>query len=71
MKLSQLTRLMDKDDEIIINDDSKSVLSQRLYAGLVRGINRDNPINKYPITNIFGCDNAIVVFVVEPRKEGE
>ena len=71
MKLSQLTRLIDEDDDIIINDESKSVLTQRIYKGRVRGIKSDDPINKYPITNIFGCDNAIVVFVVEPRKEGE
>lgn len=35
MKISQLTRVMDKDDEIIIDDGNKKIDRQRVYQGTV------------------------------------
>ena len=61
MKISQLTRVMDKDDEIIIDDGNKKIDRQRVYQGTVRGIGRDNPINKMHVVVIYPYDNKLLV----------
>ncbi len=51
MKISQLTKLMPKDDEIIIDDENLPIGRMNIYAGTVRGITRDDPINKMHIND--------------------
>ncbi len=70
MKISQLLHAMDREDNIIINDEEENIDKNRLYCGNVRGIYRDSPINKYHITKIFAYGDVIVVFAVEPKWKG-
>ena len=56
-------------DEIITLIDREAPIDEnRLYRGAVRGIYRDNPLNKYHITKIFAFDDEIIVSVVEPKR---
>ena len=57
MKVSQLLHVMDKDDDIIIEDEST------IYKGEVRGIKRDDPINRMHVDHVFACDNKMFVLV--------
>ena len=68
MKVSQLIHAMDKDDELIVDDESKPINKMQLYRGSVRGIKRDDPINAMHVNSVFACDNIIVVLVGERRK---
>lgn len=68
MKVSQLIHAMDKDDELIVDDESKPINKMQLYRGSVRGIKRDDPINAMHVNGVFACDNIIVVLVGERRK---
>ena len=65
MRISQLIHKMDKDEEIIINDESKPINKMQLYRGSVRGIKRDDPINRMHVNRCFACDNIMVVLVGE------
>lgn len=65
MKISQLLHKMDKDDEIIINDESKPINKMQIYRGSVRGIKRDDPINRMHVNHCFACDDTIVVLTGE------
>ena len=67
MKVSQLIHAMDKDEKIIISDESKPVNRMELYVGSVRGIKRDDPINGLHVNSVFACDNIMVVLVGERR----
>lgn len=71
MKISQLTRVMDKDDEIIIDDGNKKIDRQRVYQGTVRGIGRDNPINKMHVVVIYPYDNKLLVLAehLNPKEQ--
>ena len=68
MKVSQLLHAMDKDEKIIINDESKPINCMEIYAGSARGIKRDDPINKLHINSVFACDDIMVVLVGERSK---
>ena len=68
MKVSQLIHAMDKDDELIVDDESKPINKMQLYRGSVRGIERDDPINAMHVNSVFACDNIIVVLVGERSK---
>lgn len=70
MKVSQLLHAMDKDEEILIdNDDVHERITQPpLYEGNVRGIKRDDPINRMHINHIFAHDSVMVVLV---ERKGE
>ena len=71
MKVSQLTRLINKDDDIIIlNDEELDLDKTHLYRGSVKGIKRDSLLNKYHIVNISAYDGIILVFAVEPKEKG-
>lgn len=70
IKLSLLTPFIDEDEQIIVNDKARSIHENRLYSGYVGGIEQDNPINTYHITDIFPCDDKLVVYVAEPVAEG-
>lgn len=54
MKVSQLIHAMDRDD---------SIVKMNLYSGTVRGIYKDNPINKMHIKSICADDDVILVLV--------
>ena len=70
MKVSQLLHAMDRDDFIIIDDYDAPIDKMNLYQGAVRGIHRDNPINKKHIDSICASDDKILVLVSEPKRKG-
>ena len=61
MKVSQLLHAMDRDDEIVIDDGNKKLDRMTIYSGAVRGIKRDDPINKMVVKGVFATDDKIVV----------
>lgn len=71
MKVSQLIHTMDRDDDIIINDGNKTIANMCVYNGTVRGIKKDNPINRYHIHHIFADGDTIVVLAEMQRTKGE
>ena len=70
MKVSQLIHAMDRDDVIVIDDYDKPIDKMTLYDGKVRGIRKDNPINKMHIESICAKDDTIMVLAREQRKKG-
>lgn len=68
MKVSQLIHAMDRDDSIVIDDFDAPIDKMNLYSGTVRGIYKDNPINKMHIESICAVDDVILVLV---RTEGK
>ena len=68
MKVSQLIHAMDRDDSIVIDDFDAPIDKMNLYSGTVRGIYKDNPINKMHIKSICADDDVILVLV---RTEGK
>lgn len=70
MKLSQLLKVMDRDDGIIVNtaDQNVGINRKRLYTGTVRGIHKDSPLNKGHIKFLRAMDDSILVEIF--LKEG-
>lgn len=68
MRVSQLIHAMDRDDLIIINDGNKRITNMEVYNGEVRGIKKDNPINRYYVRHIFADGDTIIVLAEEQRK---
>lgn len=68
MRLSQLLHVMDRDEDICIDDMGKRIDENRIYAGNVRGIKRDDPINKMHVVCIFPSDNTLNVLVKSPDR---
>lgn len=71
MRVSQLLHVMDKDDEIIIDDGNKKIDRNRVYSGTVRGIKRDDPVNKMHVVVIYPYDNKLLVLAEDSKKKGE
>lgn len=69
MRVSQLLKVMDKDENICIEDCDKTVDDMELYCGAVRGIKKDSPINKMHVVAIVAVNDLLCVGVQEPRKE--
>ncbi len=70
MKLSQLTYVMEKDENIVINTvEDVPVTEKCLYHGTVRGINKDNPLNRAHVCFVMAVDNDILV-EVSPEGRG-
>ena len=72
MKLSQLLKVMDKDDVIIVNkaDHNLGLNDKRLYRGTVKGIYKDNPLNKGHIKYLLPFGNQILVEIsLDERSE--
>lgn len=67
MRVSQLLNVMDKDEQICIEDGNKTVDDMELYCGPVRGIKKDNPINKMHVVAIVAINDLMCVAVQEPR----
>lgn len=70
MRVSQLIHAMDRDEEIIIEDGNRRINRMRLYEGTVRGIKRDDPINRMHVNRVIACDNVMVVLANEARVKG-
>ena len=70
MKVSQLLHAMDKDDLIVIDDFDAPIDNMTIYLGTVRGITRDNPINKMHIESICADNDTILVLATNPRSKG-
>ena len=68
MKVSQLIHDMDKDDEIVIDDYDAPIDNMTIYKGTVRGIKKDNPINKMLIESVCAENDTILVLAVKPRE---
>ena len=68
MRVSQLIHAMDRDDLIVVNDGNKRIANMQVYSGTVRGIKKDNPINRYYIHNIFADGDTIVVLAEDQRE---
>ena len=63
MRLSQLIHVMDRDDWIIVNEGGEGITNMEVYNGKVRGIKKDDPINRYRVHNIFADVDNIVVLI--------
>ena len=70
MRVSQLLHTMDKDDLIIIDDYNAPIDKMTLYKGTVRGIVRDNPINKMHVESICAANDTILVLATHPAEKG-
>lgn len=70
MRVSQLLHNMDKNDLIVIDDYDKPIDKMTLYKGNVRGIKRDNPINKMHIESICADNDTILVLATHPTEKG-
>ena len=74
MELSQLTKLMDEDDEIIVGDLDAPIDEMELFSGKVKELRRDNPINKGRVTSVCAANDTMLVTIetVEncEKKEG-
>lgn len=64
MRVSQITHAMDKDDEIVIDAYDAPIDRMTLYRGSVRGIKKDDPINKMHVSSIC-ADNDTILLLVE------
>lgn len=67
MRLSQLTKLMDRDDEIIVEDYHAPIDKMRLFCGKVKAIRRDDPINKSRIVSVC-ADNDTILILIEQKE---
>ena len=63
MKVSQLLHAMDREDDIIIENGNERIDRMTIYKGEVKGIKRDNPVNRMHVEHVFACDNVMVVLV--------
>lgn len=70
MRVSQLIHVIDKDEMIVIHDFDKPIDKMKIYTGAVRGITKDNPINKMHVTCITATDDTIFIVAETPRKKG-
>lgn len=68
MRVSQLLKVMDKEDYVAIFDPNKGIGENRIYDGEVRGVKRDNPINSYHIVKVFAFDDSVIMEAAEPKK---
>lgn len=68
MRLSQLIHAMDRDDDITVSDYGAPIDKCLLYDGIVRGIKKDNEINKMHVVNVTASADVVCV-LVSRRKE--
>ncbi len=69
MRVSQLLHAMCKDDIIEIDDYDLPIYQNTIYRGTVRGIERDNPINKMHIKNLCFINDKICVLAQKPKEK--
>lgn len=63
MRVSQITKVMDKDDWIEITDEKAKFGENELYRGPVRGIKKDAPFNKCHVQALAAVHDEIFVLV--------
>ncbi len=63
MRLSQLTKLMDKGELICVDYDNVPIDQMNAYSGKVSGIKRDDAINKCHVTGISAFYDVILVLI--------
>ena len=68
MRVSQLLHAMYKDDEIVIEDFDAPVNKAIIYNGSVRGIKRDNPVNKMHIKCVCAKNDTTFVLAAKQRE---
>ncbi len=68
MRLSQLTRRIDRDDTIMVFEQNAPVDQNLLYEGRVRGIKRDDPINGAFVEGISAQDDCICILISTAGK---
>lgn len=72
MKVSQLLHVMNRDDYITIHDFDKRIDRMKIYGGPVKGIHKDNPINKMHVLTIEpNDDGTLSCLVMKQRKKEE
>lgn len=69
MRLSQLTRRIDRDDTVMVFDEHAPIDQNLLYAGRVRGIKRDDPINGAFVESVAAQDNRICILISTAGKK--
>ena len=69
MKISQLLHAMDKEDQIVIDDYNARIDHMTIYEGPVRGIKRDDPINRMHVSSVCDMDDKIMVLVEKQRAK--
>ena len=69
MRLSQLTRRIDRDDTVMVFDEHAPIDQHLLYAGRVRGIKRDDPINGAFVESVLAQDNRICILISTAGKK--
>lgn len=70
MRLSQLTRLMDKDEYICVDYDDVPIDQMYAYDGKVGGIKKDDAINKCHVTSVSAFEDMILVLISSQKKGG-
>ena len=71
MRVSQLLHAMGKEAWVCIEDFGEPIDRMILYMGEVRGIRRDDPINRMHISCIFAVGDTIRILAEKQRKKGE
>ncbi len=69
MKVSQLIHAMHRDDEIVIDDFYLPIDTMTVYIGAVRGIKKDNPVNKMHVMSIHAMNDKIYVLASGERSK--
>lgn len=70
MRVSQLLKAIDKDELVVISDYDAPIDKMTLYKGSVRGIKKDNPINRMHIASVCADDDTILMLVTKPKMKG-
>lgn len=70
MRVSQLLKVMDRDDFVVVDDYDAPINKMTIYKGSVRGIKRDSPINKMHIVSVCANDDTILLLAVKPKEKG-
>ena len=68
MRVSKLIHAMHRDDEIVIDDFSLPIDIMTVYSGAVRGIKKDNHVNKFYVMSIHALDDKIYVLASRERS---
>ena len=70
MRVSQLLKVMDKEDEIYIDDFDAKIDKMHLYDGAVKGIKKEDPINKMHVVSICAEGELLLVLASEQKEKG-
>lgn len=63
MRLSQLTRRMDRGDEIRVCLFGAPIGREKLYCGAVRGIRKEDCMNAMSVCRVYACGGTVIVEV--------